>query len=93
MEPVVLTTLEGYACVAGVQGVAQRVARLWGAAPTIQETNDISRDAYWLTEGDSRVSAVRSNLGEQTWEEAWRKGRVMTLDEAVSYALREETGG
>jgi len=93
MEPVVLTTLEGYACVAGAQGEAQRAARLWGAAQTIQETKDIPRDAYWLTEADSRISVVRSNLGEEVWEEAWRKGRVITLDEAVSYALEEATGG
>jgi DNA-binding NarL/FixJ family response regulator len=29
-------------------------------------------------------------MGEEEWEEAWRKGQVMTLDEAVSYALEEE---
>jgi hypothetical protein len=28
-------------------------------------------------------------MGEQVWEEAQHKGRVMTLDEAVSYALEE----
>jgi hypothetical protein len=32
-------------------------------------------------------------MGEDVWEEAWRKGRAMTLDEAVSYALEEEAGG
>jgi hypothetical protein len=26
-------------------------------------------------------------MREQAWEEAWRKGRAMTLEEAVSYAL------
>jgi hypothetical protein len=29
-------------------------------------------------------------MGEEVWEEAWRKGRAMTLDEAVYYALEEE---
>jgi hypothetical protein len=32
-------------------------------------------------------------MGEGAWEEAWRKGRAMTLDEAVSYALEEEVAG
>jgi hypothetical protein len=32
-------------------------------------------------------------MGEQAWEEAWRKGRTMTLVEAVSYALEEEEAG
>jgi len=39
------------------------------------------------------ASAVRSGMGEQAWEEAWLKGRAMTLDEVVSYALEEEAGG
>jgi hypothetical protein len=32
-------------------------------------------------------------MGEEVWEEALRKGRAMTLDEAVSYALEEEESG
>jgi hypothetical protein len=32
-------------------------------------------------------------MGEEAWEEAWRKGRVITLDGAVSYALEEEEAG
>ena len=33
-------------------------------------------------------------MADEEWEEAWGKGRAMTLDEAVSYALEEEeTGG
>jgi hypothetical protein len=32
-------------------------------------------------------------MGEEVWEEVWRKGRVMTLDEVVSYALEEEEAG
>jgi tetratricopeptide (TPR) repeat protein len=87
LNPVVLTTLEGYACVAGARGEAQRAARLWGAAQSLQEAEGIPRDTDWLEEADARISAVRSGLGEQAWEEAWRKGRAMTLEEAVSYAL------
>ena len=39
------------------------------------------------------ISAVRSGMGEEAWEEAWRKGRAMTLDETVSYTLEREAGG
>ena len=31
--------------------------------------------------------AARNRLNEATWHEAWEKGRSMTLDQAVSYAL------
>jgi hypothetical protein len=78
---------------AGAEGEAERAARLWGAAQALQETKDIPRDADFLAEADARISAVRSGMGEEAWEEAWRKGRVMTLDEAASYALEEEAGG
>ena len=79
----------------GAVGEAERAARLWGAAQALQETKDIPRDIDFLAEADARIYVVRSGMGEEEWEEAWRKGRAMTLDEAVSYALveEEEAGG
>jgi tetratricopeptide (TPR) repeat protein len=92
MNPIVHHDLEGFACVAGAKGEAERAARLWGAAQSLHETKGIPRDTDFLAEADARISAVRSGIAEETWEEAWRKGRAMSLDEAVSYAL-EEVGG
>ena len=93
LNPIVSHDLEGLACLAGAKGEAARAARLWSAAQTSHETKDIPRDTDFLAEADARISAVRSGMGEQAWEEAWRKSRVMTLDEAVSYALEEEGAG
>ncbi|HZB08058.1 MAG TPA: tetratricopeptide repeat protein [Rubrobacter sp.] len=89
VNPVVQRTLEGFVCVAGAKGEAERAARLWGAAQALHETKGIPRDIDFLAEADTRISAVRTGMGEQVWEEAQHKGRVMTLDEAVSYALEE----
>jgi predicted ATPase/class 3 adenylate cyclase/Tfp pilus assembly protein PilF len=89
MNPIILTILEGYACVAGARGEARRAARLWGAAQVLHEAKSIPRDTDFLAEADERISAVRSDLGEQTWEEALAEGRKITLEEAVSYALEE----
>ena len=52
-------------------------------------------DLDFLAEADARISAVRSGMEEEAWEEAFRKGRAMTLEEAVSYALegKEEASG
>ena len=85
--------LEGFACLAGAKGEAERAARLWGAAQALHETKNIPRDPDFLAEAVARISAVRSGMGEEVWEQAWRKGRAMTLDEAVSYALEEEASG
>ena len=92
LNPLVQSALEGFACLAGAQGEAERAAQLWGAARALHETKGIPRDIDFLDEADARISTVRSGMGEEEWEEAWRKGRAMTLDEAVSYALGEEAG-
>jgi tetratricopeptide (TPR) repeat protein len=93
LNPLVQMALEGFACVAGAKGEAERAALLWGAAQALHETKSIPRDTDFLAEADARISAVRSGMGEKVWQEAWRKGRAMTLDEAVSYALEEEEAG
>ena len=85
--------LEGFACVAGAEGETERAARLWGAAQTLHEAKSIPRDIDFLAEADACISAVRSGMGEEAWEEAWTKGRAMTLDETVSYVLEEEAAG
>jgi DNA-binding CsgD family transcriptional regulator/tetratricopeptide (TPR) repeat protein len=90
LNPLVQSALEGFACVAGAKGDAERAARLWGAAQTLHETKGIPRDTDFLAEADARISDVQSGMGEEEWEEAWSKGRAMTLDEAVCYALEEE---
>jgi predicted ATPase/class 3 adenylate cyclase/Tfp pilus assembly protein PilF len=95
MNSIVQGSLEGFACLAGAKGEVERAARLWGAAQALHETKGIPRDPDFLAEADARILHVRTGLGEEAWEEAWRKGRAMTLEEAVSYALegKEEAGG
>jgi predicted ATPase/DNA-binding SARP family transcriptional activator/DNA-binding CsgD family transcriptional regulator len=90
MNPTVQSALEGLACVAVAKGEAERSARLWGAAQPLHEAKGIPRDTDFLAEADARISAVRLGMGEEEWDEAWRKGRAMTLDEAVTYAMKEE---
>ena len=60
------------------------------ATVALNRITHVSCEALHPPEADARISAVRSGLGEGAWEEAWHKGRAMTLDEAVSYALEEE---
>jgi predicted ATPase/DNA-binding SARP family transcriptional activator len=86
LYPIVLTTLEGLACVAGARGDGQRAARLWSAAQTLQNAMNIPRDKDWSAVGDTRISAVRSALDEQSWEQTSSRGRAMKLDEAVAFA-------
>jgi hypothetical protein len=93
MNQIVQGDLEGLACLAGAKREAERAARLWGAAQALHETKGIPKDPDFLAEADARIATVRSGMGEEAWEEAFRKGRAMTLDEAVSYALEEQEAG
>jgi DNA-binding CsgD family transcriptional regulator len=85
--------LEGLAAVAGTRGQDERSARLFGAAEVIIEEIGVLRykdhqpnsSLYELT-----VAAVRSRLGEESFEEVRAGGRAMTLEEAVEYALSQE---
>jgi predicted ATPase/class 3 adenylate cyclase len=90
---IVQSVLEGFACVAGAQGETERAARLWGAAQALHETKGIPRDPDFLAEADARIDAARSGMGAEAWEEVWRKGQAMTLDEAVYYAMEKAAGG
>jgi predicted ATPase/class 3 adenylate cyclase/Tfp pilus assembly protein PilF len=90
LNPLVQDALEGLACLAAARVEAERAAQLWGAAQALHETKGIPRDPDFLAEADARIDAVRSGMGAEAWEEVWRKGQAMTLDEAVSYALVEE---
>ena len=93
MNPLVQMALEGFACVAGAKGEAERAVRLWGAAQALHEAKGMPRDIDFLAEADARISHVRSGMGEQAWDEAWRKGRAMTIEEAIAYALEDEGAG
>jgi hypothetical protein len=52
--------------------------------------------APWLLEEraiiEPRIDAARSRLEEAVWQEEWEKGRSMTLDQAVGYALEVSEG-
>jgi hypothetical protein len=95
LNVLVQNALEGFACLAAGRGEVERAAQLWGAAQALHETRSLPRDTDFLAEADALIYLVRSGMEEQAWEEALRKGRAMTLDEAVSYALggEEEASG
>jgi predicted ATPase/class 3 adenylate cyclase len=86
-------TLESLAGLAGVSGDTQRAARLWGAADALREAVGVP----WLPLERkihlSYLDAIRSRSEEAVWIEAWEKGRAMTPEETVSYALEDEVAG
>ena len=85
--------LEGLAVVANARGEAGRSGRLIGAAEGLHEAVGVPVYVYYephrsMYEGT--VAAVRSWLGEEAFEEARERGREMTFEQAVRYALERE---
>ena len=91
-KPQVLEALEGMASLAGAVGEAIRAAHLWGAAEAAREATGIIAfsPGEWVLH-EPHLVAARSRVGEAAWEEALVEGRAMSLEEAVEYALSEET--
>jgi ATP/maltotriose-dependent transcriptional regulator MalT len=86
-------------CVTGLGGVAAsqgwpvRAARLWGAAEGMSETYDthFTPAGRSLIDYEGRLAAARSQLDEVTWTAAWAEGRAMSPEQAVEYALEQES--
>ena len=87
------SSLEGMACLSAAEGEASRAARLFGAAQALLEA--VGAVAFEPTPEEEAwrepyLGAARSQLGEAAWGETLARGRAMTLQEAIEYALSEE---
>ena len=85
--------LEGLAVVANARGEAERSGHLIGAAEGLHEAVGVPVYVYYKPHRsmyERTVAAVRTWLGEETFEEARERGREMTFEQAVAYALKAE---
>ncbi|MDQ5852391.1 MAG: helix-turn-helix domain-containing protein [Chloroflexota bacterium] len=80
---------EGLAGVAAQQGRGERAARLLAADDVINEHLLYQPDARDEWAGVAAVA--QAQLDDATWERAWAEGRAMTLEQAIAYALSDET--
>jgi predicted ATPase/DNA-binding SARP family transcriptional activator len=82
---------EGLAAVLAFTKRAEEAARLLGAAEALRESLGVGLAPAEQTTHDETVEAVRGALDEERFTGAWRQGREMPLDDAIAYALEEET--
>jgi tetratricopeptide (TPR) repeat protein len=71
---------------AGLKRTRPAVQLLARSDSAFQELG-ISTPAYWETRRNETLAALRSQLDEGAFAEAWDEGLKMTLDEAVALAL------
>ena len=79
--------LDVLAGVTAAKGEIRRAARIWGAAAGYREATG----APWVPEEreliEPHLEAARTRLDRAAWEEEWERGKSMTLDQTVGYAL------
>jgi predicted ATPase/DNA-binding CsgD family transcriptional regulator len=85
-----LVFLEGLACDAGAKGEAERAARLFGATEALREVMGLPLEPALRALEESYLDGARSQLGEGAWTEAWEKGRGMSMEATIEYALFKE---
>ena len=80
-------SLEGLAQVAAAEEEPERAAILWGAASHLREALHVllepSREGLYT----SLIPGTREQIGEKLFDEFWKKGETMKLEEAIQFAL------
>jgi len=85
--------LEGLAGLLAERGEPERAVRLFGASEALLEA--VGAPIYAQIQDralyEQAVEALRSRLDEEDFGAAWAKGRQMSPEEAVEYALKQAT--
>ncbi len=83
----VTVCLEGLAYIAAQQNDARRVAQLLGAAEHLHEVLGAPIQAVYRESQEWSANWAQEQLSAQDFSNAWNKGRAMTYEEAIQYAL------
>jgi non-specific serine/threonine protein kinase len=86
----IATNLTGLAAVAEARAQPARAARLLGAAEALLGTLGASLYRTDRVDYDRTVARVRAALGEEAFLAARTDGRVLTVEQAIAYALRTD---
>lgn len=70
-----------------------RAARLLGAVAHIHESRALGIARALRIEIDRTIIDARTRLDEASFDAAWAEGRAMTLEQAITYALDDDTSG
>ena len=81
--------LDILASVTASRGEIRRAARIWGGVEGYRDARDIPWAPDEREMIEPRIDAARTRLDRAAWEEEWERGRSMTLDQTVHYALED----
>jgi ATP/maltotriose-dependent transcriptional regulator MalT len=81
--------LLGWAALFHKQDRPLQAARILGAAETVFQCEGFSLAPRERSEQAETLAAVRSSLSEADFDQAWKAGQAMTLEQAVAFILAE----
>jgi len=81
--------LETLAWMAGNSSAHERAAMLLGAAEHVRELSALTLIAINQQQHEQSIAAAIEGLGRATYLRAFERGRTLSLDEAVAYAVEE----
>jgi len=80
-------SLEGLAQVSAAQEEPERAAVLWGAANRLREALNVPIESSRAEIYTSLIPTAQGQLGEEAFDNAWKKGKAMKLNEAIELSL------
>jgi predicted ATPase len=86
--------LEGFAELAVARHAPKRAATILGAVARLRE--EIGMPISWVheeREHERLVAATREAFGDDAFDQAWREGSAMDLENAVRYTLSDQVAG
>jgi predicted ATPase/Tfp pilus assembly protein PilF len=85
-------SLEAFADLAFVSGRPEPGARLCGRAARLRDEIGSPFPPWERLGHDRRIASARASLGnDAAFDLAWREGQAMTLEQALEYALQEQS--
>jgi len=84
--------LIGFASIANAEKRFERAAQLVGTAETAVIARQVALEDFDQTELQRLKTVLREELGEKNFETLTGKGRSMTMDQAIAFALEETDG-
>jgi hypothetical protein len=79
--------LDILASVAACRGEIRRAARIWGGVEGYRDVRGVPWPPDEREMIEPHIEAARTQLDGAAWEEEWERGRSMSLDQTVGYAL------
>jgi tetratricopeptide (TPR) repeat protein len=88
-KPWLARAIEHFALIAAATREPRRAARLFGASAALRAQFGGTQPPNDREINQRHIAAAREQLGARGFDDAWKAGETMSLDEAIAYALGE----